>query len=186
MSDANAESRAALKQGFENVIRATLGENLQPECRYVEVGLVEPGLTVWSAIAKLQYIGREFTVDAMIPVRHPDVRCGSYRIDDALFEVRIDDYAAAFIFEAWCEYNPYGAATVVRQVALQTDIAVPDRWLVAHSEEEEVLYRGIWDDLMPWAKKIATKHWSERVPYACIDTEKRAMDYMRFQSRGTQ
>ncbi len=175
--------KCAVEEGMENIARAIFGENLHFVTTHELSKLVSGGVGMAHAKASAVTLsGQTLTIKADIPIRHPDAACGGYRIDDVPFEVEANDWADGMKFGAWCENNPHlGAKVIVREVYQDNR----ERFLVADSMEGEVLYRGPFESLFPWAKQVVAEKWSH-LSHVCIDTEKRAMDYMRFQSRRTQ
>ena len=164
--------KCAVEEGMENIALAIFGENVRFGVTYELSQLVSNGLGVAQATAvAVTSSGRTLSIKADVPIRHPDAMCGGYRIDEVPFKVEANDWADCMAFEAWCENNPnLGAKVIVRAV-------YPDnreRFLVADSMEGEVLYRGPFESLFPWAKQVVAEKWSH-LPHVCIDTETRAM-----------
>jgi hypothetical protein len=173
--------RCAIEEGMANIFRAVFGENLSVDITYTLASEVISGVQMVAAQASFMSAKhRKFTVLATVPVQHPDIECGGYRIADEFFMVRANDWAESCQFEVWCEHNPYnGAKVIVRHV-------FPDkreRWLVADSMECEVLYRGPFESLFPWAKEVVSEKWSH-LPHVCLDTEQRAMLFISLRTQG--
>ena len=166
----------ALREGMENVITVCLGENLNSKFTYEELPRVQEGVAFWQVTAKVAYLGRTFSVTAEVPIRFPDGAVNTTRIDDRIFVVHIDDYAAAFSYEAWCTYHlaRIGDAVIVRETFTQQ---CTDRWLVG-SSEPGVLYRGGFEEMAPWAKKIAARRWPQ-LSYAVLDSEQAAARHVQ-------
>lgn len=165
--------KCAVEEAMKNIGLALFGENLPFTVTYTLSESVTDGLQMAQAYASATTVhGRVLTIKTDVPIRHPDAACGGHRVDEVPFAFEANGWARAFTYEAWCENNPgLGAAVIVRAVRTQDGA---ERFLVAESMESEVLYRGPFESLFPWAKAVVAEKWSH-LPHVCIDTEKRVM-----------
>ena len=164
--------KCAVEEGMENIARAIFGENIRFITTYELSKLVAGGVGMVHAKASaVTPSGRTLTIKADMPIRYPDAACGGYRVDEVPFEVEANDWAEGMKFGAWCENSPsLGAKVIVREVYADNR----ERFLVADSMEGEVLHRGPFESLFPWAKQVVAEKWPH-LPHVCIDTEKRAV-----------
>lgn len=151
----------SVQEAMKNVALAIFGENFeftvtlqQPDTSVGDRAVVNAKAEGWKSKNHHQMVA---TADLMI--RFPDAEDGGYRIDDQVFRVDVSagrEYEG-LKFEAWCEHNPYnGAKVIVRQV-------YPDgreRFIIADSMEEEILFRGVAKNMPDWARLIVSDKWS--------------------------
>lgn len=162
----------AVEEVMGNIFTAIFGENRDPNITYNLSGITISGLGEAHAVASaMTQSGRKLLIKADVPIRYPDAECRSFRVDDSVFAVELNSATAlGSKFQAWHGHNLYeGAKVIVRQVYRNGR----ERWRIADSLEREVLFRGPYDDLPWWAKKIVAKKWSH-LPHVCLDTEARA------------
>lgn len=165
--------RCAVVEAMENIFRAILGENWEPKITYTIFPVTLEGHSNARTEASVGLKTSSRTaIRADIPIRYPDAECLSYRVDSRVFPVELGAVLArSSIFEAWCGHNMYeGAKVIVREVYSDGR----ERWRIADSLEQEVLYRGPYADMPWWAKQIVAQKWSH-LPHVRIDTETSAM-----------
>lgn len=167
---ADVQIKCAVEEGMANIMRAIFGENLKTsflcDMSMAATMVLPAGMTAEDQANRI------LSVTAEVPILKPDHESCIYRIADTPFMVKANDWAAGFIFEAWCESNPYnGAKVIVRQV----NPGLYERWLIADSMDGEVLYRGRFENLpFRWAKEVVAEKWAH-LPHVQLDTETAVM-----------
>lgn len=149
-----------LYEGIHNIVTVIIGENLFDRRRVIlkSSDVQSDRATLWDVVASVvdPSTGRTMLCKSSIPVTPPDAEVIGTRIADRFFKVTVDDYLEHFIYEAWCEHNPYnGAMTIVRMIYPQG----PDRWLIGGGMDNTVEYRGEFARMPQWAKDIAYKNF---------------------------
>lgn len=154
--------KCAVEEGMENIFLAIFGEHISCNTSYC----VSTDVTDGVQIVRAQTVGTKsvcagLSVEAEVPISHPDAEHGNYRIADTSFAVNVTGKEEYLKFEAWCKNNPsLGAKVVVRRTDFYA-MRGHYQWTVADSMECEVIYQGAFVGLPDWAKEIAVKHWTD-------------------------
>jgi len=153
--------RRAVEEGMENIFFAVYGEGNSTVTTFqLHSNAVRGVQTASARTVCVKGESLDSWIEAEVPISHPDVEHGNYRIADTAFAVHVTGKGEHLKFEAWCENNPsLGAKVVVRQTD-SSERRRRNQWTVADSMACEVLYQGLFTGLPTWAKEIAAEHWT--------------------------
>jgi len=161
-----------VEEAMQSIFVCIFGENRSSKVHFAWSRLMVNDLREVQAHAVAQSDGRNLRLMVDLPVRGPDTVAGYY-LDDVPFAVDANIWGEKWQFTAWCgAYSPNGAITIVRGY-LAGEMPM-ERWYVAESVENQVLFRGSFDDMALRFKRIVAEKWSH-LPHVSIDTELRAM-----------
>ena len=159
-------------EAMQSIFVCIFGENHNVAVQCAWSRLIVNDLREIYAYAVAHVNGRVLTLRVDIPICGLDKSVHS-RIDDIPFKVDANGWAQDWQFTAWCsEYSPNGAITIVR--GYRAGEVPMERWYVAESVENQVLFRGAFTDMAPRFNRIVAEKWSH-LPHVSMDTELRTI-----------